>query len=289
MQTAAVRQNFRMSSSGIFPACARSKSRRNARFSSISATSAPTYTEISCIKDGVGIDAVSGGGGLLTLPTFLLIGFPVHLVAGTNQCACLLGAVTALIRYMRGGKIYWFTAILSAVNAVIGSLLGARLNLLIPEEYLRYIMLLMLPVVAVLILVNKDFGKENRIDTLSKKQMIIRSVLIGLFLGAYIGFYGAGGGTFVLLSFAVFLKLDLVGASGNAKVCGTAATFTASLTYALSGMVVWNAVVCASVFNVAGNYLGAGLALKKGAKVIRPMFILVLILLFVRIICDMIL
>lgn len=56
------------------------------------------------------IDAVSGGGGLLTLPTFLLLGFPVHLIAGTNQCSCCAGSLISLGRFAKSGRIYWKTA-----------------------------------------------------------------------------------------------------------------------------------------------------------------------------------
>lgn len=230
------------------------------------------------------IDAVSGGGGLLTLPTFMLVGFPTHFIAGTNQCSCLFGSATALYRFVKSGKIYWFTAIISAVTAVIGSVFGAMLNLIIPEKYLQMIMLIILPIVTVMILVNREFGQENQIDTLTKKQLAFRAVLIGLIWGAYTGFYGAGGGTFILLSFALFTRLDLISASGNTKVCSTAASLTATITYALSGAVVWQVALCAMVFNMVGSYLGANLALKKGANVIRPMFMFVLVLLFARLI-----
>ncbi len=233
------------------------------------------------------IDAVSGGGGLLTLPAFMLCGFPAHLIAGTNQCSCLFGAITATWQYVKGRKVYWFTAVISAVVAVFGSVLGAKLNLFIPEKYLEMVMLIILPVVAILIFANKEFGSENRIDTLTKRQQAARAVLIGILGGTYTGFYGAGGGTFILLGFAVFNRLNLVTASGNMKICSTVATITASVTYALSGAVVWKAVLCAALFNIAGNYLGAKLALKNGAKIIRPMFMLVLALVFIRLVTGM--
>lgn len=230
------------------------------------------------------IDAVSGGGGLLTIPAFLLTGFPVHMIAGTNQCSCLLGALTSLYRYVKSGKVYWFTAVISAVTAVFGSMAGARLNLLVPEKYLQMIMIVVLPVVAVMLFANKEFGQENKSDLLSKRQQAVRAFFIGLVLGGYTGFYGAGGGTLILLSFAVFTKLDLVMASGNTKVCSTVATVTASITYALSGAVVWPVIFCAAVFHMAGSYIGTVLALKKGARVIRPMFLMVLLILFVRVV-----
>ena len=65
------------------------------------------------------IDAVSGGGGLLTLPTFMITGFPVHLIAGTNQCSCLLGGFTSLYKFIKSGHVYWFTASIAGINADI--------------------------------------------------------------------------------------------------------------------------------------------------------------------------
>ena len=234
------------------------------------------------------IDAVSGGGGLLTLPTFMLTGFPVHLIAGTNQCSCLLGGFTSLYKFVKSGHIYWFTAAIAGVNAVIGSLLGARLNLILPAKYLQLIMILILPFVAVFILVNKNLGEENKMDTLTKRQLAVRATLIGLILGAYTGFYGAGGGAFILLAFTTLTKLDLITASGNTKVCSVAAGFTACITFAFSHMVVWPIVFSATAFNIIGNYIGANLAIKKGSRIIRPMFIIVLILLFAKLITSLV-
>ncbi len=228
------------------------------------------------------IDAVSGGGGLLTLPTFLLMGFPAHLVAGTNQCSCCVGSLISLGRFAKSGRIYWKTAAIAAPVSLLGSILGARLNLMIPERYLQIVMLILLPIAAVVLLLNRNFGLENHADELTCRQRVAVALFIGLVWGAYTGFYGAGGGTFILLSFALLNKLDLVTASGNTKVCSSVASLTAALTYAISGAVVWQVVLPAALLNILGNYIGAGLALHKGAKVIRPMFIVVLLMLLVR-------
>ena len=228
------------------------------------------------------IDAVSGGGGLLTLPTFLLLGFPVHLIAGTNQCSCCAGSLISLGRFAKSGRIYWKTAAISAPVSLLGSILGARLNLWIPERYLQIMMMVLLPIAAATLLLNRDFGLENRSDELTTGQQVAVALLIGLIWGTYTGFYGAGSGTFILLSFALLNKLDLVTASGNTKVCSSVASLTAAITYALSGAVVWQVVLPAALLNILGNYIGAGLALHKGAKVIRPMFFVVLLMLLVR-------
>lgn len=233
------------------------------------------------------IDAVCGGGGLLTLPVFMAVGFPTHLISGTNQCSTIVGSTTAFLRYLRGGHIHWKTALPTVPLTVIGAFLGARLNLIMPEEILEVIMIVLLPVAAAVLLLKKDFGTENHAEELSTRRRIASALFIGLGIGAYQGFYAAGAGTFFMLAFAILCRLDLITASGNTKLIAMCSIITASVTYALSGAVVWQVVIAATLFNTAGNYLGAGLAMSRGAKIIRPMFIGILALLFVRVFASL--
>lgn len=234
------------------------------------------------------IDAVCGGGGLLSMPMYMAVGFPAHYVTGTNQCSIFFGGLTSLIRYMKGGRIHWPTALITGPLAVLGAYLGARLNLILPERILEIVMVLLIPVAAAVILAKRDFGQENRVDTLSGGRKIAGALIIGLAVGAYQGFYGAGSGAFFMLGFCLLHKLDLTVASGNTKFVAFCANLSSAATFAFSGMVVWPAVLLATVFNVAGSYIGAGLAMKKGARVIRPMFLFVLALLFLRLIMTVI-
>ena len=229
-------------------------------------------------------DAVCGGGGLISMPTFLSLGFPVHFILGTTQCSALPGAAIALLRFIRGGRVYWKTALLAAPLAAIGGFLGARLNIILPAAYLQMVMVILLPIMAVFMLVKRDFGMECHPETLSRGRIIGSVLIIGLVIGTYQGFYGAGCGLFYLLAFTMLNRLDMITASGNSKVVMLCANVIAALTYALSGVVVWKVVFWVVPFNILGNYIGANLALTKGAKVIRPMFFFVLGLLFVRMI-----
>ena len=228
------------------------------------------------------IDAVSGGGGLLTLPAFLLAGIPPHLVSGTNIASCAMGAVVSAGRFFHGGKVYLPTALIACPVTVLGAFLGARLNLFVPEHILQIVMLALIPLVAVVIFLKRDLGEENHVEDLSRRRQVVSALLIGSVLGVYNGFIGAGAGTFLILAFSAFNKLDLVTANGNAKICGICASLSAAVTYALSGAVLWPLALACVGFNILGNYLGAGLALKKGAKIIRPMFFAILALMFVR-------
>ncbi len=228
------------------------------------------------------IDAISGGGGLLTLPTYLLIGIPGNLISGTNLSSSIPGALVAAVRFTKGGKAHIKSALIGGPMAIVGAILGARLNLFIPAHIIEYIVMILVPIIGVIVMLKPTLGNENQVHTLSQGHICIRALLIGFFIGGYNGFIGAGAGTFYLLAFAVFLKLDLVTASGTTKVCGLFSVFAAVVTYGASGAILWDVAIFVAVFHMSGNYIGAGLALKKGAKVIRPMFILALALLTLR-------
>ena len=229
------------------------------------------------------IDAVSGGGGLIGLPTFLMVGFPVHYILGTSQMAAAFGGMASFAEFARNKLIYWPVAVIATPFSIAGAILGARLNLAMPEEYLRVIMIILVPVVAAVVLLKKDFGNEDRTDELSRPQLWIRSALTGLLCGCYQGFYGGGSGTFYLLGFSLFTRMDLIHASGTMKFTVFIATLTGAVTYALSGATYWPMVLPLLIFNVAGNYAGARLAVTKGTKIIRPMFIGILVILIITV------
>lgn len=228
------------------------------------------------------IDAVSGGGGLITVPALMALGIPAHYIAGTNQCSAVIGNFASIYKYVRSGNVHFRSGLITAVTAIIGGIIGAELNMIIPEKYLVIIMILLMPAMALLVLLKKDFGEEDRSESLSRAKQLLFSCAIGLLAGAYQGFYGPGAGMLYMLGFAVLVRLSLVKASGTARFASVFAGLSSSLTYALSGLVIWQIVVVATVFNFAGNYLGASLAVKKGAKVIRPILLFVMALLFVK-------
>lgn len=230
------------------------------------------------------IDSVCGGGGLITVPVLMATGVPAHCIAGTNQCSTPVGSIAAICRYLREGKLRIKPGIIAALAAIPGGALGAKLNMFIPEQYLYAIMTALMPVIAVLLLLKKSFGAHDRSDTLSPAATVLYSGLTGLIVGAYQGFYGPGAGMLYMLAFALLVRLELVCASGTAKLATLFAAISSSVTYALSGLVLWQIVIAATVFNTLGSYIGAGLALKKGAGIIRPFVLCVTALLFITLI-----
>lgn len=233
------------------------------------------------------IDSVCGGGGLITVPTLMAMGLPIHCIAGTNQCSAFVGNFASIYKYARSGNINFKSGIITAITAIIGGVLGARLNMLIPEKYLQIIMIVLMPVMALLVFVKKEFGEKDRSDSLSSGELFGFSCLIGFVVGAYQGFYGPGAGTLYLLAFSLLIRMDLVKSSGTSRFSSMFAGASAAFTYAFSGLVIWKVVIVATAFNLFGNYLGASLAITKGSKIIRPFLLSVMALLFVSLIYKM--
>ena len=230
------------------------------------------------------IDAVAGGGGLVTLPAYLVAGLPAHLASGTNKCGNAFGTFLSTGRFLKRGDVHMPSALAGAAGALVGAWVGARLNLIMPEQVLYYIMLAVVPVMALFLFFKRDFGQEDRSGELSWGQLMAMAVGIGLVIGGYDGFFGPGAGTFLMLAFTGLCRFDLLTASGNTKVANSASNLASLVTFTLAGKVLWSVGIPAALCGIAGNYVGSSLALKGGAKVIRPMFFLVLILLLVRLI-----
>lgn len=234
------------------------------------------------------IDAVAGGGGLITLPAYLLAGLPPHMAIGTNKCGNVFGTFAAMVNFVRKGHYHLKSAAFAAVGALIGAYSGSSLNMLVSEKALYYLMIFAVPVLAFFILRKKDFGSESFYEQFSEKKLSWLSLFVGLALGLYDGFFGPGAGTFMMLAFAGICGFDLLTASGNTKICNTASNFASVIAFALGGQIMWAVGIAAAVCNIIGASIGANIALKKGAKIIRPMFIVVLCLLIFKLIFDLI-
>jgi uncharacterized membrane protein YfcA len=234
------------------------------------------------------IDSIAGGGGLISLPAYLSLGIPPHFVLGTNKFSSSCGTSFATFRYFRHGSIEPRVAVFSVLGALVGSPVGAKLALLLDERYLKILLIVLLPVIAVFMFLRKNFGHADTSGRWSSVQIFLLSGAIGLTIGTYDGFFGPGTGTFLLLAFTGIIGLPLVKASGNAKIVNLSSNIGALVAFLLSGKVIIALGAVAAVFNIAGNWIGSGLAIRGGAKVIKPVFIVSVALLLGKIVFDMV-
>lgn len=209
----------------------------------------------------------------------------MHMALGTNKLSASLGSIASAGRYVKNGYADWRLAVPSIVLALLGSSLGTRLQLAINEKYLQYLLLVVLPITAVVVLRQRDLREEPG-DIPPKRQAAI-VLTASLLIGAYDGFYGPGTGTFLLLVYTGLGRMDVRTASGNVKLVNFASGIGSLATALLYGQVFWVLGLIASVSSFAGHFLGAGLTIRNGAKAVRPVVITALILLAVKILSEL--
>ncbi|MCL2226795.1 MAG: TSUP family transporter [Oscillospiraceae bacterium] len=235
------------------------------------------------------IDSAVGGGGTISIPAYLLTGMPAHMAFGTNKLSACLGTAIAAGRFIKNKAIDLRTAVISAVGALIGAALGSQFVLLLDDRTLRLMLIVALPCVAVFLIFRKDKVFEAGHEGFSRRKTIVLASAIGFAIGLYDGIIGPGTGTFAIIAYNAVMRYDLKTASGNAKVLNLASNFASLVTFAIAGHVLFAVGLPAALFGIAGNYLGAGFAIKKGAKFLRPMLFVVLGLLLLRVVYDFVL
>ena len=230
------------------------------------------------------MDAIGGGGGIISLPTYLLAGLPMHFALGTNKLSSCIGTVVSTVRYVKNGYVDWMLGIPSIALALVGAHLGTKLHLAMDEQYLKIVLLFVLPVIAVILLRKKDLPESRKPMNEWLRRWITWTA--SLIFGAYDGFYGPGTGTFLLLTFCYLGKIDVRTASGNVKLVNLSSNIGALATSLAAGKVLISLGLVSAIFSTAGQYLGAGLALKNGSKIVRPVILLVIVLLAIKVLLE---
>ena len=233
------------------------------------------------------VDAIGGGGGLISLPAYMLAGVPAHNAIATNKLSSTCGTALATGRFIKNGLVNFILAIPAVISAIIGSFIGANLSMRISERVLSIVLLVILPIVAFVVL-NKKIFKDNGSEKIElNKKTVITTIISALVIGMYDGFYGPGTGTFLIIAFTIAANMGMKVANAQAKVINLTTNITSLIVFLLSGKVVILLGVAAAVCNMIGGYIGAGLVMKNSSKIIRPIVILVLIILAINVITKL--
>ncbi|MBQ0079369.1 MAG: TSUP family transporter [Eubacterium sp.] len=232
------------------------------------------------------VDAVAGGGGLISLPAYLIAGLPVHNAIATNKLSSGAGTLLTTIRYMKSGFVPWKPAIVCIVCAMIGSTSGARLALMIDDHIFKWIMLIIIPLTALYVMRGK--GVTEAREPYSMKKTLVIAGIVALVIGAYDGFYGPGTGTFLILLLSAAAHMKVEESNGIAKVINLTTNLSSLAVFLMHGKVIILLGAIAAVFGIAGNYFGSTLFKEKGAKAVKPIMIIVLIIFFVKTLMDVI-
>ncbi len=230
------------------------------------------------------VDAIAGGGGLISLPAFLLAGLPPHLALGTNKMSSTVGIIISTVRYSKKSPPNLKVAAVCVISSLIGSYFGSNLVLLLDESIVRKVLVFILPVVAGFVVFSKKLGKSDVTYAPKGLKDYFIGAIISLIIGGYDGFYGPGTGTFLLILFLSLLKMDINSASAHTKVVNFASNISALVVFLLNGKVFITLGLISIIFSVSGNYLGSQLVLKRGFGVVKPFILVVITILFFKLI-----
>ena len=246
-------------------------------------TSVPVITlALLCLASfGAGfVDAIAGGGGLLTVPALVAAGLPAHFVLGTNKGQAVFGAATSLVSFWRKRELARDRVLLGLMTGFVGSLLGAALVLYVRPEPLKPLIVILLLVALGLVLGAKVLRAHRR-GTSSRSSVLF--AIIALVMGAYDGFFGPGTGSILIAAFVAFMGDSETRASGNAKIVNFASNCAALLIFASHGKVLWALSLPMAMANAAGAWLGARSVFRGGDRLVRGVLIAVVLALSTKI------
>lgn len=232
------------------------------------------------------VDAVAGGGGLISLPAYFFAGLPPHAAIATNKLSSTMGTLVATVRYIRFGYMVRRFVVAGVACGLIGSALGANLALVADRFALMVFMLASLPVVAWLVFRTRDLNRFAT-EPLPPRRAVALTGAIALAVGVYDGFYGPGTGTILMLLLTAIAHQGMREAAGTTKAINLATNAAALAVFLASGEVLAGLGLAAGAFNIVGNWIGASLFDKKGAAILRPVMLVVIALFAVRLVGDL--
>lgn len=216
------------------------------------------------------VDAIAGGGGLITVPALLWAGLPPVAALATNKAQAVWGSFAATAHFVREGAIDLKRAAFMVACTFAGSALGALLVQHLGSELLARLVPVLLIAFALYFLFSP------RVSDLDSRQRIGLSVFaltVGFGIGFYDGFFGPGTGTFFAMGFVALLGFGMRRATAHAKLLNFTSNLAALLLFLLGGHVVWSLALIMAGGQLAGGWLGAHLVLRHGTRLIKPVLV----------------
>lgn len=235
------------------------------------------------------IDAIAGGGGLIQLPGVMtfLPHVPTVTLLAINKTSSMFGTCTSMVEYTRKGKVdlkrMWKIGLASFVTAALGAFTAKR----VPNELLKPLIIVLLAFLVVFTIVKKNFGEKATPSRFTVAQQSVLGLLLGLVMGFYDGFFGPGTGNFLIMGLIFIYGLDFLHASADSKIVNGLTNLSAFIMYMFLGEGNLFLGIVMGLFNMAGAWLGVRLAVLRGSKFIRVLFIVMSSGLLIKQIIDL--
>ncbi|MDT0267588.1 TSUP family transporter [Streptomyces sp. DSM 44915] len=236
------------------------------------------------------IDAVVGGGGLLLLPA-LLMGLPDSsptYALGTNKAVAVAGTSVAAVTYARKAPVDRRLALRLAGLALLSAAGGASFATAVDKEMLQPLIMVVLLGVAAFVVLRPRFGRggETPGPAPSWRRRLAALLLVGVGIGFYDGLIGPGTGTFLVIALVGLLRMTMLRATATAKIVNVGTNLGALAVFAWHGTVLWQLAPAMALFNMAGGWAGARMALRRGSGFVRVVLLVVVTALVSRLAYD---
>ncbi|MDA8441382.1 MAG: TSUP family transporter [Peptococcaceae bacterium] len=218
------------------------------------------------------VDAIAGGGGLISLPALLFVGVPPHMALGTNKFASTCASLNSSVTYARSGKTYLPLVKWQIIFTFFGAVLGVISVLALSSDFLNKAVLIMILAVGIYTLARKNLGMHDNFQGLTSRKIAI-GCCFALLLGFYDGFFGPGTGSFLIFCFITIYGFDFLSASANAKALNFTSNLAALILFAWNGKIVFSFGIPMALAMILGSVCGTKLAIKQGAKLVKPIFV----------------
>lgn len=218
------------------------------------------------------IDSIAGGGGMIQVPVLLYSGIPPVFVLATNKMASLFGTLMATIKYFLSKKISMKIVSIAIIPCLIASYIGSKLVMYIPDEIIKWAILVAIPIALFFLLIkSKDIKEED--TKLTNKNIVLATAPIGF----YDGILGPGTGTYMTIAMKKFLHIDYIIATASTKPLNLATNVGSAIAFVMAGKVLWMIAIPMAIANMLGSYVGTHFAIKGGEVFIKKVLIFVLI------------
>ena len=218
------------------------------------------------------IDSIAGGGGLITIPALMLSGLPPIETLGTNKLQGLFGSFSAMIAYARGGHVNIKKQVGQAFMAFLGGIIGALVATLIPIRIFQAFLPILLVIVAIYFALKPNL---NDLDRQERIRPIVFALTMAPLVGFYDGIFGPGAGSFYMLAFVSLSGFGILKATAHTKLLNFSSNLGGFLTFAVVGSIDIGIGIAMGIAQFIGAQLGARVAMKTGAKLIKPLLVIV--------------
>lgn len=228
------------------------------------------------------LDGIAGGGGIIALPAYILTGMPIHSAYACNKLQSGFGTFCSCFKYVKDGFADVKITLFALPFTIGASFLSTRIIMNTDAEKVKIIVVCCIPIAVALMFLRRKISQR----TVSRRSLTLKNILLAIFAGALLGTYdalfGPGGGTIAMILFSIFLGYDLRVGNGNGKMIIVASNITAMVNYIFSGYMIYHVAIPCAIANMIGSYIGAGLVIKKGEKLVFPAMFAVIAMLVVQ-------